>query len=300
MVLEFGTPTLFLTFSCAEYDSHDIADYLKTVNNVPEGYDVGKLYTEDPISVSRQFSLKFHAFFNKIIIKGKVLGAVDHYMWKKEYQNRGAPHYHVLLWIRDAPVIGVDDPDKVMAWIEDRITCKLPDKESDPELHALVTKCKHKIKRGGVFVTTCKSNFPRTPQEKTVLHCVEEKLKKRQRIYELARSESKVRVNDYNPLLLLLWQAKAEKCSMQEVWQEIGESGSIYSCLWKFGMRALRSRECGLYEASDLLLGDHLLEKSESVVYVPVEMPHKRSRRLKNHDENHDELVNLAEKKSRQ
>ena len=87
MVREFGTPTLFLTFSCAEYDSHDIADYLKTVNNVPEGYDVGKLCTEDPISVSRQFSLKFHAFFNKIIIKGKVLGAVDHYMWKKEYQN---------------------------------------------------------------------------------------------------------------------------------------------------------------------------------------------------------------------
>ena len=245
-------------------------------------------------------------------------------MWKKEYQNRGAPHYHVLLWIRDAPVIGVDDADKVLAWIEDRITCKFPDKESDPELHEMVTKyqlhkcsgyCKRKIKRGGVFVTTCKSNFPRTPQEKTVLHCVEEKLKKRQRIYELARSESEVRVNDYNPVLLLLWQAnmdiqfvaesslalshyvtgyitKAEKSSMQEVWQEIGESGSIYSRLWKFGMRALRSRECGLYEASDLLLGDHLLEKSESVVYVPVEMPHKRSRRLKNHGE----LVNLAEK----
>ena len=238
-------------------------------------------------------------------------------MWKKEYQNRSAPHYYVLLWIQDAPVIGVDDPDKVLAWIEDRITCKLPDYESDPELHAMVTKyqlhkysgyCKRKIKRGGVFVTTCKSNFPRTPQEKTVLHCVEEKLKKRQRIYELARSESEVRVNDYNPLLLLLWQAnmdiqfvaesslalshyvtgnitKAEKSSMQEVWQEIGESGSIYSRLWKFVMRALRSRECGLYEASDLLLGDHLLEKSGSVVYVPVEMPHKRSRRLKKHGE---------------
>ena len=29
--------------SCAEYHSHDIADYLKTVNNVPEGYDLGKL-----------------------------------------------------------------------------------------------------------------------------------------------------------------------------------------------------------------------------------------------------------------
>ena len=28
-------------------------------------------------------------------------------------------------------------------------------------------------------------------------------------------------------------------------------------------MRSLRSRECGLYEASDLMLGDHLTEKSE-------------------------------------
>ena len=62
---------------------------------------------------------------NKIIIKGKVLGTVDHYMWKKEYQNRGAPHYHVLLWIQDAPVIGVDDADKVLAWIEDRITFQI-------------------------------------------------------------------------------------------------------------------------------------------------------------------------------
>ena len=31
MVREFGTPTLFLTFSCAEYESHDIITYLRTV-----------------------------------------------------------------------------------------------------------------------------------------------------------------------------------------------------------------------------------------------------------------------------
>ena len=99
-------------------------------------------------------------------------------------------------------------------------------------------------------MTTCKSNFPRTPQEKTVLHCIEEKLKKRQRIYELARSESEVRVNDYNPLLLLLWQAnmdiqfvaesslamnhyvtgyitKAEKSSLQEVVDEVSMVPSL-------------------------------------------------------------------------
>ena len=138
------------------------------------------------------------------------------------------------------------------------------------------------------------------------MHCVEEKLKKRQKIYELKRSESEVRVNDYNPLILLLWKAnidiqfvaesclalshyvtgyvaKAEKSSLQEMWQEISDDSTLYGCLWKFGIRALKSRECGLYEASDLLLGDHLLEKSETVQYIPVGMPHKRRCRLKNH-----------------
>ena len=41
-----------------------------------------------------------------MIIKGEILGKVNHFFWKKEYQMRGAPHYHVLLWINEAPVIG--------------------------------------------------------------------------------------------------------------------------------------------------------------------------------------------------
>ena len=81
------------------------------------------------VSVSRKFSLKFHAFFHTVIMKGAVLGTVDHFYWKKEYQARGAPHYHILLWIRDAPVIGQDDPDEVLSWIQKRITCHIPDEK---------------------------------------------------------------------------------------------------------------------------------------------------------------------------
>ena len=68
---------------------------------------------------------------------------------------------------------------------------------------------------------------------------------------------------------------------MQNIWEEIKDTGTIYSKLFKLGVRTLRSRECGLYEASDLLLGDHLCEKSHTVQYLPVAMPHKRKRRLK-------------------
>ena len=112
------------------------------------------------------------------------------------------------------------------------------------------------------------------------MHNVDQKLKTFQKIYKLPRKESEVRVNNYNSLLLLLWKSnidvqfmaesllavttyvtsyitKAERSSMQEIWQEVSDSKSIYSCLWSFGVRALRSRECGLYEASDYLVGDH-------------------------------------------
>ena len=65
--------------------------------------------------------------------------------------------------------------------------------------------------------------------------------------------------------------------------RKFSENRSIYGRLWSFGVRSLRSRECGLYEASDLLLGDHLTEKSTTVHWVDVSMPQKRSRRLKDH-----------------
>ena len=79
-------------------------------------------YTEDSISILRQFSHKFHQFFNIVINKGGVLGPIEHFYWK-EYQQRGAPHYHVLIWIRDAPTIGKDDPQKIVSFTdESRVT----------------------------------------------------------------------------------------------------------------------------------------------------------------------------------
>ena len=61
------------------------------------------------------------------------------------------------------------------------------------------------------------------------------------------------------------------------------KSAKIRAFTVSFGVHSLRSRECGLYEASDLLLGDHLTEKSDAVKWVDVSLPHKRSHRLKDH-----------------
>ena len=106
-------------------------------------------------------------------------------------------------------------------------------------------------------------------------------------------------MNDYNPILLLLWKAnldiqfisensqalahyvtgyvtKAEKSHMHELWDDVSTKKTLYSKLWNFGARALQSRECGLYEASDILLGDHFCEKSQTMQWIAAEQPHKR------------------------
>ena len=76
---------------------------------------------------------------------------------------------------------------------------------------------------------------------------------------------------------------KAERANMLDLWQEVSSHQSIYSKLWSFSVRSLRSRECRLYEASDLLLGDHLCGKSETIQWIDVSQPHNRKRRLKDH-----------------
>ena len=137
-----------LPLSCAEYESLEISTYLRKVNDVPDTYPIGKLCTEDPISVSRKFSQKFHDFFQTVILKGDGLGHVTHYFYKKEYQARGAPHYHILLWIEGAPTVGKDKAEEVLRWIQERITCRIPEEDSNPELHQLVNKYQcHKCTR---------------------------------------------------------------------------------------------------------------------------------------------------------
>ena len=169
-------------------------------------------------------------------------------------------------------LIGQDDPDKVLSSIQERITCQIPDKETSPELHRLVTRyqmhkcstyCKRKRKFStGTFVTRCRFGVPRQACESAKLNSVSDSLKSRKRIYQLPRGDTEVRVNDYNPLLLMLWQANidiqyvaesslalahyvscyitnAERSNMQEIWQEVCENKSVYSRLWSFSVRSL-------------------------------------------------------------
>ena len=210
MVREYGSPTLFLTLSCAEYDSIEMSTYLRKVNNVSD--KLAKLCIEDPISVSRKFSQKFHDFFDTVILKGQALGPVSHYFYK-EYQARGAPHYHIL---DGAPVAGKDDDGTVLRWIQERITCRIPEEKSNPQLHQLVTKyqyhkcnnyCQRRKCVKGTFISRCRFGFPRQPRESATLLSVDDCMKlSHRKMYQLPQSPHEIWINNYNPFLLMLWK----------------------------------------------------------------------------------------------
>ena len=138
--------------------------------------------------------------------------------------------------------------------------------------------------------------------DETVLNNVEDSLKSRSKVYHLQRGVGEERVNDYNPLLLYLWKANLDiqyvddsslalahyitaRRHMQELWEDISEQKSLYKKLWSFGVRSLRAHECGLYEAADIFLGEHLYEKSDAVQWISVERLDKRKVRIKGYRE---------------
>ena len=96
----------------------------------------------------------------------------------------------------------MDPPEKVLAWIEKRITCQIPDKDKEPELYDLVTRyqmhkcsayCKRTKKCGTAFGKTC---FPHAVRDTSCLNCVEDSLKIKGKLYHLKRTEDEVTVND--------------------------------------------------------------------------------------------------------
>ena len=130
-----GCPSLFLTLSCAEFDWPELLkEIIETVQRrkVSKEYVDGlpdkvknRLITENVVQstihfqkrIGKLFTLMKHDFF-----KGKAeTFKVSSYFYRIEFQQRGAPHVHSLLWMKnqnnkDAPNFWIDpnDPDTTL------------------------------------------------------------------------------------------------------------------------------------------------------------------------------------------
>ena len=326
MIRHLGPPTLFITVSIAEWYSEPLLDYLRTVNknkhNNINNMTAAELCAMDPVSVNIHFHKKWHAIFNKLI-KSKttpIFGEVLDHFWRIEYQSRGAPHFHCLLWIKNAAILGRDSAEDVKKYIDSIITASKPDKDSSPTLHDLVTRfqthkcnkyCLKSYRRNGQFYKKCRFSFPRAVRSETqlnnVIDClaVNQSKQPRKRLYNIQRGDDEVRINDYNAALLLASQSnvdvqyightgsrlpyyitayvtKHERSEQDQMWEEIySASRSLGSNAMSFALKAVKSRQVGANEAADRLLGNKLYSKSRQMRFADLNPTEQAKRVLK-------------------
>jgi hypothetical protein len=59
------------------------------------------------------------------------------YALRIEFQMRGSPHLHALIWTSDCPELTNDTKNAYIDYIDRHVQAYLPDKETDPELYDL-------------------------------------------------------------------------------------------------------------------------------------------------------------------
>ena len=84
-----------------------------------------------PDIVARVFQLKLKELI-KDIQKNQILGVVGARIHVIEFQKRGLPHVHMLIWIHESYVPKTEEEI-------DKTTCaEIPDPDTHPELHKII------------------------------------------------------------------------------------------------------------------------------------------------------------------
>jgi len=135
MIHHYGPATWFLTLSPSEWLWSHMIEYLKEVNPNMSTKSANELIASDPVSVSRYIENKFHAMLDFICSNNHPIGKVTHYFWRREYQGRDTQHFHLLIWIKDAPIIGESSSEEIIDFLLKYVTCTLPDKNISPKLY---------------------------------------------------------------------------------------------------------------------------------------------------------------------
>ena len=136
MLQTLGIPTWFLTLSAADLHWPEmIQAVVIQFGGKLSQKDVLKMSIADrstylhqnPITGVRMFPHRIEAFFSEYLLSdAHPLGHITDYVIKIEFQMRGSPHAHCLLWVKDATKIDKGPDDVVCAFIHKYITAVIP------------------------------------------------------------------------------------------------------------------------------------------------------------------------------
>ncbi|CAB3241390.1 unnamed protein product [Arctia plantaginis] len=117
-VRNYGTPDLFITFTCNQKWT-EIERELEPGQKPQDRHDI----------IARVFQQKLKVMMD-VLTKYRVFGDTRCYMYSVEWQKRGLPHAHILIWLLNK--LHSNE-------VDDIISAEIPDPVTDPHLHDIVT-----------------------------------------------------------------------------------------------------------------------------------------------------------------
>ncbi|XP_047025515.1 uncharacterized protein LOC124634135 [Helicoverpa zea] len=315
MVRTLGPPTWFMTFSCNDLNWPDMTKALL----IAEGRDVNEaesltfperlqLVQKHPVVVSRQFTVRVNALMRFLKRDPDCLGGpVVDFWYRIEFQNRGSPHLHMLVWCDNIPDFMTNEGIEV---IERVVSCSLmPD---DPVLKTLIEDVQTHKHTATCYKNRndryCRFGFPRPAHETTICLGPDEVLSNNGRFCCLKRTADETMVNNYNPTLLSLWKGNidvqpcgnvtavayyvakyASKCEPHDTGEVVREAvakakrqgGPVWNQLFAVSMAILSQRLVSAPECAYRLCHLPLKMSSRKTVFINSCKPNERFRLLR-------------------
>ena len=208
MIRQLGIPTFFVTFSAAdrrwiEIDNAILISQGKQPMTVEQHMNMTwedhcNIIMSNPAAAAKMFQERVYTFVNNVILSpANPIGKVEDYYYRTEFQQRGWPHIHMIVWVKDAPVFDEDPDEEIVEFIDKYISCELPNENDDHELHEIVSNVQMHTKRHTKSCRktgqVCRFNFPKPPSNKTFIcrrqESMDENLNKLEREEELTKRQ---------------------------------------------------------------------------------------------------------------
>ena len=207
MIRQLSLPTWFMSLSAADTRWTDLLKMLAKLNNGVDYTDKDiegltwqektKLVQKDPVTCSRYFDHRVQEFLNTILkCNCEPIGKLRDFFYRVEFQQRGSPHIHMLVWIENAPTLEKNSEEEIVQFVDKHITCSADDAESAHLVELQTPKhsktCRKKRK------AICRFGFPLPPLPETMLlYPVEEEVEEFKKKYiELQRTMNESKDND--------------------------------------------------------------------------------------------------------
>lgn len=179
-IRQYGIPTWFISLSAADFRWNDL---LRSLSIIIDGVSLTdqeitklnfhqkcRLINTDPVTTARYFDNRMKIFIQRVLYHHThPIGYVIDHFYKIEFQHRGTPHVHMLIWIDQSPKFDEDKTNQeVLEFIDKYTSCSSDIPTSDMDYiniqkHSHSRTCRKKNKN------ICRFGYPIPPMRQTTI-----------------------------------------------------------------------------------------------------------------------------------